>query len=199
MASQRATFELFVRKMPDHRGLLVFAGLEQAIGDLLALAFSPEQIDSIRRWPEFRHIDGKVMDTLAALRFEGDVWSVPEGTVVFPGETLVRVTAPLPQGSGSRRILLASLAYPTLVASKAARIVAAAGGRSLFEFGAARPWTPCGIAGGRVRLHRGVRRNEPRRGRAPAGNPREWYHGPFMGPVVRQRKPRLRGLCTGFP
>ena len=57
MASQRATFELFVRKMPDHRAYLVFAGLEQAIGDLLKLAFSPEQIESIRRWPEFRHVD----------------------------------------------------------------------------------------------------------------------------------------------
>lgn len=142
MASQRATFELFVRKMPDHRAFMVFAGLEQAIGDLLALAFSSEQIDSIRCWPEFRHIDGKVMDTLASLRFEGDVWSVPEGTVVFPGETLVRVTAPLPQAQWVETHLLASLAYPTLVASKAARVVAAAGERSLFDFGARRGHGP---------------------------------------------------------
>ena len=142
MASQRATFELFVRKMPDHRAYLVFAGLEQAIGDLLKLAFSPEQIESIRRWPEFRHVDETVMDTLATLRFEGDVWSVPEGTVVFPGETLVRVTAPLPQAQWVETHLLASLAYPTLVASKAARVVAAAAGRSLFEFGARRGHGP---------------------------------------------------------
>jgi nicotinate phosphoribosyltransferase len=142
MATRHATFELFVRKMPDRRAYMVFAGLEQAIGDLLALAFSPEQIDAIRRWPAFRHVDQTVIDTLARLRFEGDVWSVPEGTVVFPGETLVRVTAPLPQAQWVETHLLASLGYPTLVASKAARVVAAAAGRSLFEFGARRGHGP---------------------------------------------------------
>ena len=142
MANQRATFELFVRKMPDHRAYLVFAGLEQAIGDLLDLAFSREQIESIRLWPEFRQVDKKVMDSLATIRFEGDVWSVPEGTVVFPGEPLVRVTAPLPQAQWVETHLLASLGYPTLVASKAARVVAAAAGRSLFDFGARRGHGP---------------------------------------------------------
>jgi nicotinate phosphoribosyltransferase len=142
MAGQRATFELFVRKMPDHRAYLVFAGLEQAIGDLLALAFAPEQIESIRRWPEFRHVDPRMIDSLASLRFEGDVWSVPEGTVVFPGETLLRVTAPLPQAQWLETHLLASLGYPTLVATKAARVVSAAAGRSLFEFGARRGHGP---------------------------------------------------------
>jgi nicotinate phosphoribosyltransferase len=142
MAGQRATFELFVRKMPDRRAFLVFAGLEQAIGDLLKLAFSPDQVASIRGWPQFRHVDETVMDAIAMLTFEGDVWSVPEGTVVFPGETLVRVTAPLPQAQWVETHLLASLAYPTLVASKAARVVAAAAGRSLFEFGARRGHGP---------------------------------------------------------
>jgi nicotinate phosphoribosyltransferase len=142
MASQRATFELFVRKMPDHRAYLVFAGLEQAIGDLLRLAFSPEQIESIRRWPQFRQIDESMMDAIATLKFEGDVWSVPEGTVVFPGETLLRVTAPLPQAQWVETHLLASLAYPTLVASKAARVVSAAPGRALFDFGARRGQGP---------------------------------------------------------
>jgi nicotinate phosphoribosyltransferase len=142
MANQRATFELFVRKMPDRRAFLVFAGLEQAIGDLLTLAFSPDQVESIRRWPQFRHVDETVMDAIALLRFDGDVWSVPEGTVVFPGETLLRVTAPLPQAQWVETHLLASLGYPTLVASKAARVVGAAAGRSLFEFGARRGHGP---------------------------------------------------------
>jgi len=142
MAGRRATFELFVRKMPEGRAYLVFAGLEQAIGDLLRLAFSPEQIQAIRRWPEFAQLDPSVMDALAAVRFKGDVWSVPEGTVVFGGETLVRVTAALPQAQWVETLLLASLVYPTLVASKAARVVAAAGGRSLFEFGARRAHGP---------------------------------------------------------
>jgi nicotinate phosphoribosyltransferase len=142
MAAKRATFELFVRKMPPNRGYLVFAGLEQAVGDLLRLAFSPEQIEAIRRWPVFRQVDPAVMDELAAMRFEGDVWAIPEGTAVFPGETLLRVTAPLPQAQWVETYLVTSLAYPTLVASKAARIVSVAGGRPLQEYGARRGHGP---------------------------------------------------------
>ena len=96
----------------------------------------------MRRWPAFRPIDPAVLDALAAMRFEGDVWAVPEGTVVFPGETLLRVTAPLPQAQWVETYLVASLAYPTLVASKAARMVTVAGGRPLQEFGARRGHGP---------------------------------------------------------
>lgn len=142
MAEKRASFELFVRKLPPNRAYLVFAGLEQAIGDLLRLAFSPEQIEAMRRWPVFRGIDPTILEALARMRFEGDVWAVPEGTVVFPGETLVRVTGPLPQAQWVETYLVASLAYPTLVASKAARIVSVAGGRPLQEFGARRGHGP---------------------------------------------------------
>jgi nicotinate phosphoribosyltransferase len=142
MADRQATFELFVRKIPANRAYLIFAGLEQAIGDLLQLAFAPEQIEAIRSWPTFREIDPSIMEWLSSLRFEGDVWSVPEGTVVFPGETLLRVTAPLPQAQWVETLLLASVAYPTLVASKAARVVTVAGGRMLFEFGARRGHGP---------------------------------------------------------
>ncbi len=142
MADRVASFEVFVRKLPEGRAFLVFAGLEQAIGDLLKLAFSPEQIAAIARWPAFRDIKRSTIDRLAGLRFEGDVNAVPEGTVVFAGETLIRVTAPLPQAQWVETYLLASLSYPTLVASKAARIVAAAGGRSLYEFGARRGHGP---------------------------------------------------------
>jgi nicotinate phosphoribosyltransferase len=142
MAEKTATFELFVRKPPPHRAYLVLAGLEQAISDLLRLAFSREQIDEIGLWPAFEGLDPCVIESLAALRFEGDVWAVPEGTVVFPGETLLRVTAPLAQAQWVETFLLASMAYPTLVASKAARIVTVAGGLPLFEFGARRGHGP---------------------------------------------------------
>ncbi|MHB1556925.1 MAG: nicotinate phosphoribosyltransferase [Isosphaeraceae bacterium] len=142
MAGKHASFELFVRKMPPNRAYLVFAGLEQAVGDLLRLAFSPEQIEAMRGWPMFRNVPGEVMDALAAMRFEGDVWAIPEGTVVFPGETLLRVTAPLAQAQWVETYLVASLAYPTLVASKAARIVSVAGGRTLLEYGARRGHGP---------------------------------------------------------
>jgi nicotinate phosphoribosyltransferase len=142
MADQRAAFELFVRSMPPNRAYLVFAGLEQAIGDLLRFRFAPDQIDEIRRWPAFKGIDPAAITSLADLRFEGDIWAVPEGTVVFPGETLLRVTAPIPQAQWVETFLLASLAYPTLVASKAARMVSVAGGRPLFDFGARRGHGP---------------------------------------------------------
>jgi nicotinate phosphoribosyltransferase len=136
--NQRATFEMFVRKLPAHRAYLVFAGLEQALGDLLRLAFSYEQIESLRHWPVFANINPEFFEWLGELRFEGDVWALPEGTVFFPGEPVVRVEAPLAQAQWVETFLLASLGYPTLVASKAARIVHAAAGRPVADFGARR-------------------------------------------------------------
>ena len=142
MAGKRATFELFVRRMPPHRAYLVFAGLEQAIGDLLTLAFSADQIEGIRRFPAFAHADPAFFTMLGSLRFEGEIWAVPEGTIVFPGETLLRVTAPLPQAQWVETFLLASLSYPTLVASKAAPRGDRGQGRTLVDFGARRGHGP---------------------------------------------------------
>jgi nicotinate phosphoribosyltransferase len=137
-----ATFEVFVRRLPPNRSFLVFAGLEQAVGDLLRLGFSAEQVEALRAWPAFRDAPDSFIEMLLGLRFTGELWSVPEGTVVFPGETLVRVSAPLSQAQWIETFLLASLGYPTLVASKAARMVSAARGRTLFEFGARRAHGP---------------------------------------------------------
>ncbi len=134
----RATFEMFVRRLPRQRAYLVFAGLEQAIGDLLRLRFSQEQVEAIRRWPAFSRIDPAFFNALASIRFEGDVWAIPEGTAVFAGEPLLRIEASLPQAQWVETFLLASIGYPTLVASKAARIVEAAAGRPVYDFGARR-------------------------------------------------------------
>ncbi len=142
MADRPATFELFVRRLPPNRSYLVFAGLEQAIGDLSRMAISAEQVAWLAEQPAFRALDPAILDWLAELRFSGDVWAVPEGTVVFPGETLVRVEAPLAQAQWIETFLIASLNYPTLVASKAARMVEQARGRLLFEFGARRGHGP---------------------------------------------------------
>jgi nicotinate phosphoribosyltransferase len=142
MENLQASFELFVRKLPAHRSFLVFAGLEQAVGDILRLAFTPEQVQAIRQWPEFQKIDPATIERIASLRFLGDIDAMPDGTVVFPGETLLRVTAPLVQAQWVETYLLASIAYPTLVASKAARIKLAARGKPLFEFGGRRGHGP---------------------------------------------------------
>jgi nicotinate phosphoribosyltransferase len=142
MEHARATFELFVRKLPPGRAYLVFAGLEQAVGDLLRLRFSAEQVEAIRRLPVFAEADPRFFETLAELRFTGDVWAIPEGTIVFGGEPLIRVEAALPQAEWVETLLLASVAYPTLVASKAARVVQAARGRPVFDFGLRRGHGP---------------------------------------------------------
>ncbi|WP_337177845.1 nicotinate phosphoribosyltransferase [Paludisphaera sp.] len=142
MGSKSATFEVFVRRLPPGRSFLVFAGLEQAAEDLARLAFSNEQVEALRRWPSFKGMPATFFEELRRFRFQGDVMAVPEGTVVFPGETLLRVTAPLPHAQWVETFLLASLGYPTLVASKAARMVLAARGAPLFEFGARRAHGP---------------------------------------------------------
>jgi nicotinate phosphoribosyltransferase len=142
MEGRLATFELFVRKLPEGRAYLVFAGLEQALGDLMRLAFSREQVEAIRGLPAFAEVDPAFFDVLAGLRFEGDVWSVPEGTVVFAGEPLIRVRAPLIQAQWVETLLLADVAYPTLAATKAARVVEAAGARPVFDFGLRRGHGP---------------------------------------------------------
>lgn len=141
-AHDRATFEMFVRRLPNDRAYLVFAGLEQAVGDLLRLRFSPEEVAAIRAIPAFARVDASFFDHLLTLRFEGDVWSAPEGSVVFANEPLVRVEAPLPQAQWVETFLLASIGYPTLVASKAARIVEAAAGRPVIDFGLRRGHGP---------------------------------------------------------
>lgn len=138
----RAVFELFVRRLPRNRAYLVVAGLEQALRDLFALRFSEEQVDYLRALPMFSHVDATWFEHLARLRFSCDVWAMPEGTIAFAGEPLVRVEGPLEEAQLVETYLIAALSYPTLVASKAARCVDAAAGRPLFDFGARRGHGP---------------------------------------------------------
>lgn len=134
----RATFEVFVRHLPPHRNFLVAAGLEQALDFLEEVDFSSEEINHLRQLPVFRHIRPEFFDYLAKFRFTGDVWAVPEGTLVFPGEPLLRLTAPIIEGQIMETYLLAMLSYQTMIASKAARVVTAAQGRQVVDFGARR-------------------------------------------------------------
>ena len=142
MADERVTFELWARKLPDCRSYLVAAGLEQAIHYLRRLSFSPEQITYLREHTAFRHVPSSWFERLASFRFEGDVWAIPEGTVVFAGEPLLRVTGPLMQAQLVETYLLTTLTAQTLIASKAARMVTAAQGRPLFDFGSRRAHGP---------------------------------------------------------
>ena len=137
-----ATFELFVRNLPPQRNYLVAAGLEQALDFLENVSFTPDEIAFLRQHPVFRRIRDDFFDYLAEFRFTGNVSAVPEGTLVFPGEPLLRVTAPIIEGQIMETYLLASLSYQTLIASKAARVVTAAQGRQVVEFGARRGHGP---------------------------------------------------------
>jgi len=134
----RATFELFVRHLPPHRSYLVAAGLEQALGFLENVNFNPEEIEYLRRHQAFRYIRPEFFDYLARFRFTGDVWAMPEGTLVFPGEPMLRITAPIIEAQIMETYLLATMSYQTMIASKASRLVTAAQGREVVDFGARR-------------------------------------------------------------
>jgi nicotinate phosphoribosyltransferase len=137
--SGRATFDLFVRQLPPTRTYLVAAGLEQALDFLESLRFTPEEIDFLRTVPALAKLPrGFFDDYLPGLRFTGDVSAIPEGTPVFAHEPLMRVTAPLAEAQLVETALIAEVMFPTSVASRAARLVSAAAGRGLMEFGARR-------------------------------------------------------------
>jgi nicotinate phosphoribosyltransferase len=134
----RATFELFVRNLPPSRNYLVAAGLEQALAYLEDVRFTDEEIGYLRKHPVFHNIHDDFFEYLSKFRFTGDVWAVPEGTLVFPGEPVLRVVAPIIESQLMETYLLATLSYQTMIASKAARVVTAAQDRQVVEFGARR-------------------------------------------------------------
>ncbi len=135
----RATFELWVRELPPSRNYLVAAGLDLALDYLEGLSFTADDIEYLRGLSALREVPaGFFDDYLTSFRFDGEVWAMPEGTPVFAGEPLMRVTAPLPAAQLVETALLSTLLFQTLIASKAARLVDAAQGRSIVEFGARR-------------------------------------------------------------
>ena len=127
-----AVFELFVRKLPAGRNFLVAAGLEQALDFIEGLRFGDEELAWIERSGLFRP---SFVGHLAKFRFTGDVHAMPEGTVFFPNEPFLRVTAPFPEAQLLETRVLNLMHFETLIASKAARCRMAAGGKHLIDFG----------------------------------------------------------------
>lgn len=140
--NQPATFELFVRRMPENRSFLIAAGLEQALHYLTHLHFSKEAIEYIRRHPVFKYVHKDFFSYLKKFRFSGEVYAVPEGTVVFAEEPLIRITAPMIETQLVETYLLATINFQTLIASKAARVYLAAKGREVVDFGSRRAHGP---------------------------------------------------------
>jgi len=130
--TETAVFEFFVRKLPPPRGFLMAAGLEQVIEFLGTLCVSPDDLDWLARSGRFSR---RTLAWLGDLRFEGDVDAMPEGTVFFSDEPILRVTAPLPVAQFVETRLMNLLHFQTQIASKAARMVLAAPGKTLVDFG----------------------------------------------------------------
>src|SRR5690606_22956519 len=126
-----ASFELFVRGMPPGRNFLIAAGLEQALTYLETLRLKPHHIDYLRSLGMF---DEAFLQFLAELRFTGDVEAMPEGTVFFPDEPVLRVTAPRIEAQLVETYLLTCINYQSMVASKGARIAHACAGRPFVDF-----------------------------------------------------------------
>ncbi len=133
-----ATFELFVRHLPKHRNFLVAAGLDQALEFLQNVRFSADEIFYLRNLPLFRHVQPEFFDYLKEFRFTGEAWALPEGTVFFPGEPVLRVTAPIIEAQLMETSLLSAIHLQTVIASKAARVTTAAAGHPVIEFGSRR-------------------------------------------------------------
>jgi len=127
-----AVFEFFVRKLPQERNFLMAAGLEQVLDFLEDLHFSDAELDWLAACGRFHR---RFVDSLQALRFTGDVQAMPEGTIFFPDEPILRVVAPLPQAQLVETRIINLLQFQTLVASKAARIRLAAPDKLLVDFG----------------------------------------------------------------
>ena len=130
-----AYFDVFFRKVPDKGGYAIVAGLEQIIDFVQNLKFDKEDIEFLRSKQIFSE---EYLNYLENFKFTGDIWAIPEGTVVFPNEPLITVKAPVVEAQLLETMLLLILNHQSLIATKTSRIVRAAQGRPVMEFGARR-------------------------------------------------------------
>lgn len=129
-----AYFDMFFRTIPDGGGYVIMAGVEQLVDYFRNLSFSKEDIDYLRG----KGFSKDFLDYLANFRFACDVWTVPEGTPIFPGEPIVKVKGPVIQAQFVETMVLLTINHQSLIATKANRVVRAAQGRAVMEFGSRR-------------------------------------------------------------
>jgi nicotinate phosphoribosyltransferase len=145
------TFEFTIRRLPQNRDFVLLAGIHRAVSYLLNLSFDKQEIAYLRGLESFRRAPAEFWDYLAGFRFTGDVFAVPEGTVLYAGQPVLNVRAPLIEGQIPETYLLSAITFETLIATKAARIAHAAQGRDVVEFGTRRAHTPeAGVLGARA-------------------------------------------------
>lgn len=142
VAGDRATFELFTRRLPNRRSFLLAAGLEQALHYITHVRFEADTIAYLREIDSFRNVNDDFFDYLRDFRFTGDVYAMPEGTPFFENEPILQVTAPVIEAQILETFLINTINVQTMVASKAARICTAARGRGIVDFGSRRAHGP---------------------------------------------------------
>ncbi len=135
MQNKISYFDMFFRKVPDHGGFAIMAGVEQLIDYLKNLKFDKNDIDFLRSKNVF---DEAFLDYLANFKFSSDVWAIPEGTPIFPGEPIVVVRGPAIEAQLIETMVLLTINHQSLIATKTNRIVRAAQGRPVMEFGSRR-------------------------------------------------------------
>lgn len=146
--NKQAVFDLFYRKNPCNNGYAIAAGLEQAIVYLQSLHFTEQDIEYLKKTEAY---DAAFLDELRKLKFTGELYAVPEGTVVFPFEPLLRVRARVFEAHLIETALLNIINHQTLLATKAARVVQSAGDDPILEFGLRRAQGPdAGVYGARA-------------------------------------------------
>ncbi|MEM3159797.1 MAG: nicotinate phosphoribosyltransferase, partial [Nitrososphaera sp.] len=141
-SDRRAVFEAFVRKLPRNRSYMVVAGLEQTLHYILNLKFTDKNIAYLKSLATFRNAGEEFFDYLRDFRFTGDVWAAGEGTVLFPNEPFIRVEAPIIEAQVLETYILSMMNFQSLIATKASRIVNAAGRKDVVEFGFRRAHGP---------------------------------------------------------
>ena len=138
-ATERVVFDLFYRQNPDDGAYAVCAGLAQVIDYIKSLHFDYEDIDYLRGLGVF---DEDFLDYLASFHFTGDIYAIPEGTVIFPREPLIKVVAPILEAQLVETAILNLINHQSLIATKAARVCYAARGSAVMEFGLRRAQGP---------------------------------------------------------
>jgi len=145
------TFEFTIRELPRHRDFVLAAGLHRAVEYLLNLNFTEEEIQYLRTLENFSNAPSGFWDYLRGFRFTGDVFAVPEGTVMYAGQPVMNVRAPLIEAQIPETYLLSAITFETLIATKGALMTRAAQGRDVIEFGTRRAHTPeAGALGARA-------------------------------------------------
>jgi len=135
VADTVAYFDMFFRNVPDNGGYAIMAGVEQLVEYLQNLSFSGEDVDYLRSKGCFSEA---FLDMVANFNFTCDVWAIPEGNPIFPGEPIVTVRGPVMQAQFIETMVLLTINHQSLIATKASRMVRAAGGRPILEFGSRR-------------------------------------------------------------